>query len=52
MQSGIFDCPVYITTMRGATFTFNATLKSLDPVNKWVLAGVAIMMSDDIAAKA
>jgi len=48
-KNGIFDCPVYITTKRGATFTFVATLKSLDTVNKWVLAGVAIMMSDDIA---
>jgi len=46
---GIFECPVYITTQRGGTFTFIATLKSLDPVNKWVLAGVAMMMSEDIA---
>merc|ERR1711988_48085 len=47
--TGIFECPVYVTTKRGAVFTFVATLKSADPVNKWVLAGVAIMMSDDIA---
>jgi len=47
--SGFFECPVYVTTKRGATFTFIATLKSADPVNKWVLAGVAIMMSEDIA---
>lgn len=47
--SGIFECPVYVTTKRGGTFTFIATLKSADPINKWVLAGVAIMMSDDIA---
>jgi len=49
-KSGIFDCPVFITTQRGNTFTFVATLKTNDPVNKWVLAGVAIMMSDDLAA--
>ena len=48
-KTGIFDCPVYITTKRGATFTFVATLKTNEAVNKWVLAGVAIMMSDDIA---
>jgi len=48
-KTGIFDCPVYITTLRGPTFTFVATLKTQDAVNKWVLAGVAIMMSDDIA---
>jgi len=47
--NGIFECPVYITTQRGATFTFIATLRSTDPVNKWVLAGVAMMMSEDIA---
>lgn len=47
--TGIFQCPVYITTARGGHFTFISTLKSADPVNKWVLAGVAMMMSDDIA---
>ena len=47
--NGYFESPVYVTTARGATFTFVATLRSLDPINKWVLAGVAIMMSDDIA---
>lgn len=47
--TGIFQCPVFITTQRGGTFTFIATLKTADPVNKWVLAGVAMMMSDDIA---
>jgi len=49
-KTGIFECPVYITTQRGGTFTFIATLKTNEPINKWVLAGVAIMMSDDIAA--
>jgi len=48
--TGIFQCPVYITTQRGAVFTFIATLRSVDPVNKWILAGVALMMSEDIAA--
>jgi dynein heavy chain len=49
-KTGIFECPVFVTTSRGGTFTFIATLRTNDPVNKWVLAGVAIMMSDDIAA--
>merc|ERR1711918_57056 len=48
-KTGIFDCPVYVTTQRGGTFTFIATLKTSEPVNKWVLAGVAMMMSEDIA---
>merc|ERR1711959_714297 len=48
-KTGIFECPVFITTKRGGTFTFVATLRSTAAVNKWVLAGVAIMMSDDIS---
>jgi len=48
-KTGIFECPTFITTLRGGTFTFIATLKTNDPINKWVLAGVAMMMSDDIA---
>ena len=49
-KTGIFDCPVFTVTTRGGTFTFVATLKTNDPVNKWTLAGVALMMSDDIAS--
>ncbi len=53
-KTGIFDCPVYITTKRGdsppyGVFCFIATLKTNTDVNKWILAGAAIMMSDDIA---
>jgi dynein heavy chain len=53
-KTGIFDCPVYITTKRGdsppfGVYCFIATLKTNVPINKWVLAGAAIMMSDDIA---
>ena len=49
-KTGIFDCPVFTITTRGTAFTFVATLRTTDPVNKWTLAGVALMMSDDIAA--
>lgn len=48
-KTGIFECPVFITTARGINFTFASTLRTNDPVNKWILAGVAIMMSDDLA---
>eukprot|EP00658_Telonema_sp_P-2_P077500 TRINITY_DN7026_c0_g1_i2.p1 TRINITY_DN7026_c0_g1~~TRINITY_DN7026_c0_g1_i2.p1 ORF type:complete len:743 (-),score=198.33 TRINITY_DN7026_c0_g1_i2:213-2441(-) len=44
---GVFVCPVYITSMRGPTFVFKATLQSQDPLNKWILAGVCLMMNDD-----
>jgi len=52
-KTGIFDCPVYITTRRGdsppfGVYCFIATLKTNQPVNTWILAGAAIMMSDDI----
>jgi len=44
---GIFICPIYITSMRGPTFVFKATLKSEHPLNKWILAGVCLMMNDE-----
>lgn len=49
-QDKIYMCPVFTTTKRGGTFTFAATLSTNQPVNKWVLAGVAIVMSDDISS--
>jgi dynein heavy chain len=44
---GTYICPVFITSMRGPTFVFKATLKSNDPLNKWILASVCLMMNDD-----
>jgi dynein heavy chain len=47
---GYYECPVYYTTARGATYIFTAFLKMeseySDP-NKWVLAGVALILSSD-----
>lgn len=43
----IYDCPVYTTTFRGPTYVYLATLKTMDPVSKWTLAGVALIMQDD-----
>lgn len=47
---GNYECPVYVTTMRGPTFVFTSYLKmeseESDP-NKWVLAGVALLMSPE-----
>lgn len=42
-----YECPVYITTFRGPTYVFLATLKSQVDSKKWTLAGVAIIMSED-----
>lgn len=44
---GFYDCPVYVTTMRGATLVFKAKLKmeSDDTDEKaWILSGVALFM--------
>merc|ERR1712070_233841 len=46
-MDGIFVCPIYITSMRGPTFVFKATLKSEDPLNKWIMAGVCLLMNDE-----
>eukprot|EP00516_Mucochytrium_quahogii_P000925 CAMPEP_0203746968 /NCGR_PEP_ID=MMETSP0098-20131031/2236_1 /ASSEMBLY_ACC=CAM_ASM_000208 /TAXON_ID=96639 /ORGANISM=" , Strain NY0313808BC1" /LENGTH=4160 /DNA_ID=CAMNT_0050635227 /DNA_START=190 /DNA_END=12669 /DNA_ORIENTATION=+ len=40
----IYEAPVYFTSFRGPTYLFLATLKTLDPVSKWVLAGCAIIL--------
>jgi len=46
-KDGIYMAPVYTTSMRGPTFVFASTLKSLDKINKWVLAGVCLLMNDE-----
>eukprot|EP00605_Chrysophyceae_sp_TOSAG23-4_P002681 GSChrysophyteH1.ASY1.ANO1.2958.1 assembled CDS len=43
----IFECPIYLTSFRGATYVFLATLKTVDPNSKWVLTGTAILMQTD-----
>ena len=46
-DSDVYNCPVYATTVRGPTYTFLATLKAREPVSKWTLAGVALVMQND-----
>ncbi len=47
---GQYDCPVYYTTLRGATYIFRANLnmesEDSDP-NKWILSGTCLLLSDD-----
>ena len=45
--SGYYEAPVYITNFRGPDYVFPATLKTDKPESKWVLAAVAVLMSDD-----
>ena len=40
----LYNCPVYLTTFRGATYVCMATLKTPDKPEKWTLAGVALVM--------
>ena len=47
---GVYECPVYVTSARGPTFVFAAGLamESEDvPVSRWILAGVALLMSPE-----
>jgi dynein heavy chain len=47
---GKYECPVYMTTLRGATNVFKCylTMESEEFDDKiWILAGVALMMSPE-----
>ena len=43
----LYECPVYLTSARGGTFVFLSVLKTRDPVHRWILAGVALLMQSD-----
>ncbi len=47
VSQGVYQCPVYTTTIRGPTFTFTAPLKSDRPAYAWVLAAVCLLMQPD-----
>lgn len=43
-EKGVYQCPVYKTENRGATYVFTAQLKTKQPPQKWILAGVALIL--------
>jgi len=43
----VLETPVYITTFRGPTYLFLATLTSTESLSKWVLASVALILQSD-----
>ena len=46
----LYECPVYMTTFRGPTYVFLATLRigpKPDSKDKWILAGVAMILQSD-----
>ena len=45
ITADLYDCPVYVTAARGPTFVFTAGLKTRELPLKWILAGVAALMS-------
>jgi dynein heavy chain len=40
----IFDCPMYLTPTRGKTYVNKAQMKTKMHPNKWILAGVSIIL--------
>lgn len=50
IKDGVYQCPVYVTGARGATYVFTAGLKmeSEDTdANQWILGGVALLQQAD-----
>lgn len=48
--AGQYQCPVYYTSLRGATYIFTANLnmESEDSdQSKWILSGTCLLMSED-----
>jgi dynein heavy chain len=40
----LYYCPAYMTEQRGKTYVFTAQLKTKAPPQRWILAGVAIIL--------
>jgi dynein heavy chain len=47
VTQGVYQCPVYSTTIRGPTFTFPAPLRTDKPAHKWILAAVCLLFQPD-----
>ena len=44
---GVYQCPVYMTSIRGPTFTFLAPLRTANAASKWILAAVCLLFQPD-----
>jgi len=44
VDNSLYQCPVYKTEGRGATYVFTAQLKTKAPPQRWILAGVALLL--------
>jgi len=47
VTTGVYQCPVYMTSIRGPTFTFLAPLRTADKPSKWILAAVCLLFQPD-----
>jgi dynein heavy chain len=43
-EKNVYQCPVYKTETRGSTYVFTAQMKTKLPPQKWILAGVAMIL--------
>ena len=41
---GLYGCPIYKTRQRGPTYVWTFNLKTKNKPQKWILAGVALIM--------
>ena len=50
VTQGVYQCPVYSTTIRGPTFTFPAPLRIAEgeKPSKWILAAVCLLFQPDM----
>jgi dynein heavy chain len=44
LRASCYACPVYQTARRARTYVFAASLPTVEPAAKWVLAGVALLL--------
>ena len=47
LRPDVYNCPCYSTSFRGPTYVFLATLDTKDAALKWIIAGVALLLSSD-----
>jgi len=50
VTKGVYQCPVYSTTIRGPTFTFQAPMRIAEgeKPSKWILAAVCLLFQPDM----
>lgn len=51
-DKGVYKCPTYMTIARGNTYVFEAQLKTKQPPQKWIMAGVAMILDVEGVADA